>query len=96
MRSLYLADPQTIKELAKNELFVNFGNLIYSIASAPMNMEALKSKAIKHSLGKDGTLIQKQAILPLTKSAYKLAVILYNRALQFQIQDKLEWRYVPG
>jgi hypothetical protein len=81
--------------LAKNELFTNFGNLIYSIASAPMNMEALKSQSAKHSLGKDGTLSLKQSMPPLTKSAYKLAVILYNRALHFQIQDKLEWRYFP-
>jgi predicted nucleotidyltransferase len=91
MRGLYLGDlPKN--ESAKNDLFVNFGNLLYSIASPPMNMEAFKTSNVKRVMKPDQSLLElrNQPVSP--KSAYKLATIMYNHALRYHTSDRLEWR----
>ncbi|KAI7893343.1 uncharacterized protein EV154DRAFT_501727 [Mucor mucedo] len=92
LRSIYLADSRTKKELAKNELFTNFGNLIYAITSSPMNMKAFSRQNTKHTLGEDKKLMQAELQPPSSKAAYKLALIMYNYALRYNIPDNLEWR----
>lgn len=92
LRSLYLANSRTKKELAKNELFTNFGIMAYSIASSPMDMEAFKGHAVKRILGEDGKLVEILTQPPCPKTVYKLSIIMYNHALRYKIPDRLEWR----
>lgn len=89
MRDLPLTD------VAKNELFSGFGNLVYSIASSPMNMEAFKAtRSKKKAMGPDGKLVNVQTKIPSLKNAYKLAMILFGHATQYKTADKIEWRSV--
>ncbi|CEP09034.1 hypothetical protein, partial, partial [Parasitella parasitica] len=96
-RGLYLRDLPS-KDAAKNELFSDFGNLVYSIASPPMNMEAFKLTGTRKTLGPDGKLVDTQTKMPPLKSVYKLAMVLYNHAIQYKTADRLGWRcyYMAG
>lgn len=58
-----------------------------------MKMEALKPQSTRRILKEDGTVTLFKAQQPSIKTTYKLALILYNKALRFKIQDNLEWRY---
>ncbi|KAI8639579.1 hypothetical protein BD408DRAFT_371457 [Parasitella parasitica] len=96
-RGLYLRNLPS-KDAAKNELFSDFGNLVYSIASPPMNMEAFKFTGIRKTLGPDGKLADAQTKIPPLKSAYRLAMVLYNHAIQYKTADRFGWRcyYMAG
>lgn len=56
-------------------------------------MKAFSQQATKHTLGKDRKLMQAEKQPPSSNAAYKLALIMYNYALRYKIQDNLEWRY---
>ncbi|KAI9260891.1 hypothetical protein EDC94DRAFT_610142 [Helicostylum pulchrum] len=92
LRSLYLANSRTKKELAKNELFTNFGIMAYSMASSPMDMEAFKGHVVKRILGENGKVVETRTQPPCSKIVYKLSIIMYNHALRYKIPDSLEWR----
>ncbi|KAG1115147.1 hypothetical protein G6F42_014009 [Rhizopus arrhizus] len=97
-RGLYLRD-LPLTDVAKNELFSGFGNLVYSIASSPMNMEAFKAtRSKKKAMGPDGKLVNVQTKIPSLKNAYKLAMILFGHATQYKTADKIEWSsyYMAG
>ncbi|KAI8080754.1 uncharacterized protein B0P05DRAFT_72267 [Gilbertella persicaria] len=96
MRALYLGNfPR--KDEAKNEFFSDFGSLLCSIASPPMNMEPFKGDPLQ-TLGKDGKLVGKQSPLPPVTSVYKLSLVFFNRALRYKAPDHLRWRcyYMTG
>jgi hypothetical protein len=91
MRGLYLGGlPKT--QSSKNDLFVNFGNLLYTIASPPMNMEAFKTSSVKRMMGPGQSLVELRNQPASRKSVYKLATIMYNHALRYHTSDRLEWK----
>lgn len=91
MRGIYLGDLPKL-ESAKNDLFVNFGNLLYTMASPPMNMEAFKTSNVKRVMRPDRSLVELRNQPVSRQSAYKLATIMYNHALRYRTSDRLEWR----
>jgi hypothetical protein len=70
-------------------VFMNFGDLAYSIACPPINLEALKPNTVRRKLGQDGKLIEMQNNLPDPNTVYRLALTMYNQALRY---NQSGWR----
>jgi hypothetical protein len=90
MRGLYLQN-LPLKKVERFELFFNFGNLLYSMASSPMAMESFKPSAARKTLGSDKKVTEVQIQIPQPKVAYKLATVIYSHALKYNT-DRAEWR----
>ncbi|KAI8096895.1 uncharacterized protein BX664DRAFT_68541 [Halteromyces radiatus] len=74
------------------EFFTRFGSLVYSMACAPMNMEAfIWNKPVK-TLDSTGTLQDTKPIKPKPSLAYRLSLELFSQALHYKSEDHSEWR----
>lgn len=96
-KELMAASIKKQKKNHKNEMFINFGHLVYSVASSPIHMEAFKpsSSTVKKKrvgMAKDGSLTEIQEKPPSSNLAYKLALMMYNQALAYKVHDEVEWR----
>ncbi|KAI9478245.1 MAG: hypothetical protein EXX96DRAFT_570148 [Benjaminiella poitrasii] len=91
IRGIYLRKSLS-KEAHGSEIYANFGNLLYSIASPPMNMEAFKIKNVRHALTSDGKLFEVQNKVPPPKYTYRLAIMMYSQAFKHQSLDHSDWR----
>ncbi|KAI7905962.1 uncharacterized protein BX663DRAFT_483630 [Cokeromyces recurvatus] len=92
IRGLYLRKLSSTKT-HESEIFANFGSLLYSIVSLPMNMDAFLTQTAQYALASDGKLFEVQRRAPSQKYVYRLAIIMYNQALKYQSVDRIDWKY---
>ncbi|KAI8378602.1 hypothetical protein BD560DRAFT_389864 [Blakeslea trispora] len=97
MRAIYLSQ-QFLKNDMKAEFYLDFGSLLYSIASSPMNMDALHSDSPVKQLTEDGNLVEKPFKLPPVESVYKLALVFFKSSTQHKASEQSKWRccYMTG
>lgn len=72
-------------------MFTQLGDLLYSMASPPMDMLALKPEEVNNYLDAEGALVSIKKEAPNRKAVYKLSLAMYIHALKYKIPQKQQW-----
>ncbi|KAI9274845.1 hypothetical protein BDA99DRAFT_498736 [Phascolomyces articulosus] len=93
-RALYLLrlgeSNKSLDSASMFDMYIKFGYLLYSIVCPPMKGAALDTKAIRRIMTADKQLSYSSVNPSDTRNAYKMALVMFNRALRFKSKDK--WR----
>ncbi|CEI91811.1 hypothetical protein RMCBS344292_06089 [Rhizopus microsporus] len=90
LRAIYLGG-LALNSSQKHETFMQLGDLLYSMASPPMDMLALKPKEVNNYLDAEGALVSVKKETPHRKAAYKLSLAMYIRAFKNKLPQKQQW-----
>ncbi|KAI8967147.1 hypothetical protein BDF20DRAFT_901944, partial [Mycotypha africana] len=95
IRGFYL-DALPSQDAVKYGLYLQFGHLLYSMASPPMQMAAFEHQDTITVMDATGAVSASPHTPPKPKSIYKLAFLMYSHALKYPALD--EWRssYMAG
>ncbi|KAI9264814.1 hypothetical protein BY458DRAFT_513660 [Sporodiniella umbellata] len=80
----------------RGEVFTQFGNLLYSMATPPMNMLAFESDAVDSFIGSDGNLQTTKRKRNEAGPVYKRCVAMYVHALRYNSSTESMWRCYYG
>ncbi|KAG2223646.1 hypothetical protein INT45_010005 [Circinella minor] len=72
------------------EMYMKFGNLLYSMVCPPMKAAVLETKYLRRIMTADNQLGYSSANPYDTKNVYKMALVMFNYALRFKSAEK--WR----
>ncbi|CAO3660434.1 unnamed protein product [Rhizopus stolonifer] len=80
----------------RGEIFTQFGNLLYSMATPPMDMLAFEPEITNSFIGRDGNLTIAKRGIHEEGSVYKRCMAMYVHALRYQNPAESMWRCYYG